>query len=66
MLPQFLGLETLQSVSMLKFCSSSTLSFDEISHSKLKSGMHKISVEILTLSTFLQWTSMVQFAQQLS
>lgn len=34
-LPQFLGLETLRSIAMLKFCSSNTLSFDETALNKL-------------------------------
>lgn len=60
-LPQLLGLGALRPISVSKFCSSSTLSFDEIWYNKLVPGMHKISVEILILPTFLQWISMVQF-----
>lgn len=49
-LPQFLGLAALRSISMSKFCSCSTLSFDKISLNKLAPGMHKISVETLYFS----------------
>lgn len=62
-LPQFLGLETLRSIAMFKFCSSS---IDETTLNKLvPNKLAQNLLKVLSCPPFLQWTSMVQFAHQL-